>query len=90
MVLIEVIIAADTKTRLIHRVNVICGLMKYLATEGQFIGELLLEQPAEEPVVLIAKIIILVDPIATTSIGRPIAKAFLHPDRQEQADVAGA
>ena len=52
--------------------------MEYLAAYGQLLGHLLLQEPAEEPIILVGGVVPLIDPIAAAAIGRPIAETFLQ------------
>ena len=90
IVFVEVILAAKIEAGLIDAINGVSGLMKNLAAERQFIRDFLLEKPAEEPIVLIAKISVLIYPITAAAVGRPVAEAFLHPNRKKHASVACA
>ena len=88
IVFVEVIIAANREARLIRLSDVISGLMKYLATKRQFIGELLLQQPSEVPVILVTKSVALIYPVTAAPICRPITKIFLNPYGKEDAGMA--
>ena len=65
------------------------GLMEYLSADGQLFGYLPLQQPAEEPIVAIGRVVAVIDPVAAAAIGRPIAEAFLNPERKVGAHIAG-
>jgi len=54
--------------------------MEYLSAEGQFFRDLAFEQPGEEPKILVANAVVLIDPVAAAAIGRPLAEALLRPD----------
>ena len=56
--------------------------MEYLAADGQLLGHLLLQEPAEEPIIPVGGVVALIDPIAAAAVGRPIAEAFLYPERK--------
>jgi hypothetical protein len=87
IVFVDVKLAAKTEAGAIDAINGVGGLMKNLTAERQFIRNLLLQDPAGEPVILIAKIIVLIDPVSAATVRRPIAEAFLHPYRQKHANV---
>src|ERR1035437_764788 len=82
--------AAKIEAGTIAAINSVGGLMVYFTAERQFIRDFLLEKPAEEPIVLIAKIVVLIYPVTPATIRRPLAKAFLHPNRKEHPSVACA
>ena len=66
------------------------GLMEYLSANDQLFGHLPLQQPAEEPIVAIGRVVTVVDPVTAAAIGRPIAEAFLNPERKVGVHIAGA
>jgi hypothetical protein len=97
MVVVEVVDCSNVKACCGLRINRIVdaerddrGLMEYLAADGQLFRHLFLYEPAEEPVITIGGVVALIDPLATAAIGRPIAEAFLQPERKIGANVAGA
>src|SRR5450759_2949625 len=88
IVFVEVKLAAKIEAGAIDAINRVSGLMEYLAAERQFISDFPLQDPSGEPVILIAKIIVLIYPVTAAAVGRPLAEAFLHPYRKEYARVA--
>jgi hypothetical protein len=54
MVLGEIIDAADIEAGAVHTIDRVCCFMEYLAPQCQLIRHLALQQPPEEPIVLVA------------------------------------
>src|SRR6266404_3135982 len=88
MVLGEVEEAAEIEAGAISAADDIRGLMEDLAAQRELVGDLALDLPTREPEVLVARAGI--DPVAAAAIGRPVAEALLHPERQEFARMACA
>ena len=80
IVFVKVVDATEIEACAIDASNGVGGLMEYFTPERQFFGDLSLEQPPHKPIILVAVIIVLIDPIATAAIRSPIAKALLHPE----------
>src|SRR6516164_8086115 len=89
IVLIEIVDRAYIKSGAVPSSNHGGGLMKNFAADDQLFRHLLLQQPAEEPIILVHRAAAVVDPIATAAIGCPVTRTFLHPDWEERAIVTG-
>ena len=50
--------------------------MEYLGADSQLLGYLALQQPTEEPVVAIDRVVAVIDPVTAAAIGGPITEAF--------------
>src|SRR6516225_2842528 len=87
IMLIEIVDRAYIKSGAVFSSNHGGGLMKDFTTNDQLFRHLLLQQPAEEPIILVHRAAAVVDPIATAAIGRPVTRTFLHPDWEERAIV---
>ena len=81
IVFVKVVLTAKIKARDINAINFVCGLMVYFSAECQLIGDFPLEEPAGKPVILVAEIVVLIDPVAAATISRPIAETLLDPNR---------
>src|SRR5208282_92751 len=90
IVVVKIVDRADVETGGVFSSDCIGGLMKNFTPDNKILRHLLLQQPAEEPIVLVVRAAAMIDPIAATAIGSPIAKAFLHPNRKVRADMASA
>ena len=60
--------------------------MKDLHAEGEIVGNLALQQPTREPVILVAGA--WVNPITATAVSGLFSEILLHPNRQEFLRVA--
>src|ERR1017187_608223 len=83
VVIIEIVDAAQIETRRTLFANFVRRLIEQLSSKDQLIGDLSLQQPTGEPIVLVPRARI--DPVTAAAIGRPRAEFLLHPDRQEHA-----
>src|SRR4029077_21102969 len=90
IVRVEVIGDSDVEARLILDVDIVCRLVEDFTAQSEVIGNLALEQPAEEPIVLVAQVGVLIDRIPSATIRGPVAETFLQPNWQEDADMACA
>src|SRR5438477_3520606 len=88
IVLAQIVYRSQIKAGLALAVDGVRGLVKDFASDGQLIGDLALYGPADVPDVSIA--VAGVDPVADASKRGPVVTAFLNPQRQEDAGVAGA
>ena len=88
IVRVEVVGASDVEARLILDVDIVCRLVEDFAAQSEAVGNLALEQPTEEPIVLVAQVCVLIDRIPSATIRGPVAEAFLQPNWQEDADMA--
>ena len=82
--------AADVKAGGVFSADRIGGLMKKFAADGKVLRHLPLQQPAEEPIILVVGAAAVIDPITAAAIGQPIAEALLHPNGKKSAHMAGA
>ena len=75
---VNIVTAAKIEAGTIDAINSVSGLMEYLTAERQFVRNFLLEKPAKEPIVFIAKIVILIYPVSAAAIRRPLMEEFLR------------
>ena len=80
--------AAEIEAGRIRAADGIGRLMEQLAAEREIVGNLILQQPAREPIVAIAGTGI--DPEAAAAIGRPAAEILLQPKGKISARRAAA
>ena len=67
IVLIEIVDRADIKSGLVFSADRDCGLIKNFTADGELFRHLLLQQPADEPKILIHRTAAVVDLMATTA-----------------------
>src|SRR5579872_1993548 len=97
MVVVEVVDGADVEASGGLRINRIGGaegdrrgLVENFAADSELLRNLSLQQPAEEPVVVIFGAGAVIDPVTAAAIGGPLAEAFLNPERKIRSHIAGA
>jgi hypothetical protein len=88
VVFIEVVDRPDIESGAVPTAGFVGGLMEQFSTYDQFVGHLPLQKPAKEPKVLVIRAAVVVDPVSSAAIRRPIAEALLHPKWKVHADVA--
>src|SRR5579863_5493907 len=88
--IVDIVDGTEVESGVVLASDRVGGLMEKFAADGELFRDLLLQQPADEPVILIERAAAVIDPIAAAAIGGPIAEAFLQPDRQIDADVTSA
>src|SRR5450759_2536758 len=82
----EIVDPSDVETRRLHAANLIGRLVEQFDSERKFVGDLALQYPTREPMVLVAGA--WVDPVAATAKGRPVAEIRLNPERHESVSAA--
>src|SRR5580693_205784 len=88
--LVEIVNGADVESGIVFASDRVGSLVEKLTADGELLGDLFLQQPADEPVILVERAAAVVDPIAAAPVSGPIAEAFLQPHRQIYAHVTGA
>lgn len=89
IVFIEVIDRADVKSHAVPAADRRRRLIIEFAADDELVRHLLLQQPAEIPIVFVVGAAAVIDPVPAASVGRPVIEALLQPKRKIEARVTG-